>query len=200
MSLSVVVAGKEELIDKWELLKTCNWSDNTWKCYRSRWNKFEEFCKNYDYISTPASVECVCVYITYLCQSLSYSSIDKYVSAIWALHDYNGVQSVNRDSFLIRATLAGARRLLGDQTTQVDPLLPRHIIAVKQLLKMSVWQDFVFWVALVLSYRCLLRVSHVTKGPHMLRVGDIVRAPHGIDVCIKSAKNLQFRERITVFL
>lgn len=178
----MLFTGRDDLINQWELLKRCNWSDNIWKSYRSRWKKYTDFCDQYNYEPTPATIECVCIYITYLCQSVSYSSVDKYVGAVWALHDYCGIQSVNRQAFLIKATLAGARRLLGDQTVQVDPLMPEDMLLIRASLKVSVWQDFTFWVALVLSYRCLLRVGHVTISDHSLRVKDIIFTPSGMDV------------------
>lgn len=155
-----------------------------------------KFCDIYDYQPLPASVECVCMYITYMCTSLNYTSLHKYVSALWMLHEYNGVESVPHKTFLITATLAGARRLLGDHTEQVDPLFPEDIVKIRAVLTMSNWDDFVFWVALILSFRCLLRVGHVTKGVHTLRVSDVIPTRQGLDLTISSSKTMQYKERV----
>lgn len=183
-------------MSRWEQLRLLNWSDNTWKTYRSRWASYHKFCQDYGFVSLPASLECVCVYITYLCQSLSYGSITKYVNAVWIWHEYNNVEHINRNAFMLKATLSGAKRLLGDQTRQVDPLLPEDILGIRKVLDMSVWADFTFWVALILSYRCLLRVGHVTSSNHTLKVSDVMLTKSGMDIIVRSSKTIQFKERV----
>ena len=53
-----------------------------------------------------------------------------------------------------------------------------------------------FWFALVLCYRCLLRISHVSISPHTLRVKDFCFWPGGMDVTVFSSKTIQFKERV----
>ena len=46
---------------------------------------------------------------------------------LWALHDYHGVAHLDPTTFLIRSTLLGAKRLLGCESVQADPLSPEDL-------------------------------------------------------------------------
>lgn len=144
----------------------------------------------------PAATETVCLYVTYLCNTLAYSSICNYVSAIWSLHEFMGHPPSARGSFLLTCTLRGAKRLLGDETLSADPLLPEHLKMIFHNLQFNKLEDLVCWCALCLSFRCLLRKCHFTSSPHMLLRSQIVFTDYGMMVNIVSSKTIQFRERI----
>ena len=85
------------------------WADNSKKAYKSRWKKYYDFCSEYSFTPIPADVTVVCLYITHLMDTLSFVSIKNYISSLWVLHDYMGVDHVQPDSFLVKATLNGAK-------------------------------------------------------------------------------------------
>ena len=58
--------------------------------------------------------------------------------------------------------------------------------------------DLRFWCALLLCFRCVLRVGHVTQSPHVLHVRDIIWTSDGMDVIVSSSKTLQYKERCDV--
>ena len=174
------------------------WSDNTWKARRSQWKRYTEFCAKFGLTPIPADVETIGLYITYLARDCCYVTIINYMSGVWALHDYWGEPHVDHNTFIIRSTLLGAKRLLGCESVQSDPLSPAQMKLLYEKLNLSVFTDLQFWCALCLMFRCLLRVSHVVASPHVMRVKDLKWTPEGLDVTIRSSKTLQFRERLIV--
>lgn len=144
------------------------WAPSTWSTRNSQWRRFLSFCDYYGLHPIPATTETVCLYVTYLCDTLAYSSICNYVSAIWSLHEFMGHSPSAKGAFLLTCTLRGAKRLLGDTTLSADPLLPEHLKLIFYKLNFGKLEDLVFWCVLCLSFRCLLRKCHFTSSPHML--------------------------------
>lgn len=156
------------------------------------------FCDLYHQTPIPASVDVICLYITYLCDQVKYSTICNYVSSVWSLHEHMGVCPSAKGAFLVRCTLRGARRLLGDNVLTADPLLPEHLVQIYSTLDHHKLSDLIFWTALVLGFRCLLRKGHFTISPHMLKGSDIKFTTFGMVVTLRSSKTIQFSERSVV--
>lgn len=161
----------------------------------SQWKKYNDFCSMYNLKAVPAAVDTVCLYIAFMCDSLKYSTIVNYVSAVWALHNYMGVEPLAKGNFLISCTLRGARRLLGDAVLTSDPLLPEHLVKIYSCMCYSNMFDLVFWTALCLGYRCLLRKCHFTQSIHSISRDDVTFTDYGICIVIRSSKTIQFGER-----
>ena len=123
-------------------LRDMCWSENSWRVYKSRWSIFCRFCEDFDLEALPASVETVGLYIAYLARDKKYSTVSNYVSTIWVVHDYFGVDHPAPSEFLIRSALRGAKRLIGDQTRQVDPLMPEDLVRMRAVLDLSKAVDF----------------------------------------------------------
>ena len=154
-----------------------------------------EFCEDYHLKSLPASDVTVCLYITHLTKKVCYSSITSYICSVNMMHKYFGCDRPETATFLVRSTMLGAKRLLGSESKPALPLLPENIIQMGKLLDLTNLVDLRFWCALLLSFRCVLRVGHVTESVHALRVRDIVWSGSGMDVIINSSKTVQYRER-----
>lgn len=144
----------------------------------------------------PATVDLICIYITYLTDQVKYSTICNYLSAVWSLHEHLGFTPVAKNAFLVRCTLRGARRLLGDQVLTADPLLPEHLIRIFKCLNQMDLFDLMFWCSICLGYRCLLRKSHFTQSPHTMLRSDITFTDYGMVVKLRSSKTIQFTERV----
>ena len=179
-------------------MRSLCWADSTVKALKSRWRKYFRFCDSYDLSPLPVDVEGMCLYITYLTETVCYVTIANYVSAVWRLHDYLGYSHPDPTCFLIQSTLRGAKRLLGSASNPALPVTPEDLVKIYKRLDMSVPSDLQFWCALVLAFRCLLRVGHITRSPHQLRVRDITFNEGGMDVTIRSSKTVQFHERINI--
>ena len=155
-----------------------------------------DFCDLYELIPLPATITTMCLYVTYLMKTVCYVTITNYVSSVWVLHDYHGVPHIDPDTYLCQSTMKGAKRILGNASRQVDPLMPWDMMSIYKTLNMSNWDDFRFWCAMCVCYRCLLRVSHVTTSPHTLRVRDVKFWLGGMDISVHSSKTIQFKERV----
>lgn len=176
-------------------LRLASWSSNTWKTRKSQWRKYLDFCEVHELEPLPASIDTICLYISYLTFAFQYSSITNYLSAVWRLHDWFGYSSNVRDSFAIKCTLAGAKRVLGSRVVQCTPLLPKDLLKILKVLYLRNYMTLVIWCMILLCFRCLLRKSHVTDSPHNLSLKDIMFTDYGMDVYIRSSKTIQFQER-----
>lgn len=196
MRTLIIVAGLTSLREEWGRIRSLCWSDNTIKAKKTQWKRYFGFCSSYDIFPLPVDIEGVCLYIVHLTSTVCYLTITQYVSGLWSLHKYLGYPYPDPNSFLIISTLRGAKRLLGASTNPALPLTPQNLLSIRGTLDLTSSVDFKFWCALLLSFRCLLRVSHITKTPHQLLARDIHFNALGMDIIIRSSKTVQFRERI----
>lgn len=194
--LVVFTAQLLHLRQRCEMVKSLCWAEATWRTRRSQWKKYNDFCTKYELVPAPASVDTICLYITHLTYSLKYSTICNYLSAVWSLHEYLGFPAVAKNAYLIKCTMRGAHRLLGDSVLTADPLLPEDFILLYRQMDFSNLTDLVFWSALVLMYRCLLRKGHVTASPHNILRSHLEFTTYGACLTITSSKTIQFRERV----
>ena len=192
------VAGWHTLQEEWEDVRSKCWSENTHRARKSQWKRYFAFCEEFSLIPLPADVETVGVYITYLARKCCYITITNYLSGLWALHDHWGVPHLDPTTYIIRSTLKGAKRLLGCESVQADPLSPDDLLKIYYVLDLSIFANLQFWAALCLMYRCLLRVSHVVSSPHTMMVKDLGWTESGVDVSIRSSKTIQYKERLLV--
>lgn len=171
-------------------------AESSWKTRKSQWTHYDRFCEQLMVSPMPCSDELLCMYIAYMARSFKYVSIVNYVSAVRGLHKWYGYIPPALDSFLVKSTLLGAKRLLGDSQFSSDPLLPVHLKKIGKTLDLQKTNDFVFWCAVVLSFRGLLRKSSVCKGEINLLRRDIEFCPWGLLISIRKSKTIQFRERV----
>lgn len=106
-----------------------------------------------------------------------------------------GSHSPAKDSFLVKCTLMGAKRLLGDKVLSADPLLPSDLMLLYGHLDFKSFHDLMFWAAVCLAFRCLLRSCHYTGSIHHIKRNDVVFTSYGLCLTIRSSKTIQFRER-----
>lgn len=191
-------ASLEDLKGKCAQVQSLCWVAYTWKCCQSQWKRYTDFCTLYDLQPLPASVDNVCLYITFLSSQVKYKTICNYVSALWALHNYFGFPPSAKGSFLVKCTLQGARRLLGDATLSADPLLPEDLVLIYRTLNYVDSNDLVFWAVLCLAYRCLLRKGHITSSVHTIHHKHLQFTDYGLCLHLESSKTIQFREREVV--
>lgn len=172
------------------------WAESTWSTKRSQWKRFLDFCHLYDLDPIPASSETICLYITFLTDQVKYTTIMNYVSSIWSLHEFLGAEPLAKNSFLVRCTLTGAKRLLGNAVLTADPLLPEDLLKIYMTLDRSDPKDLLFWVCVCLAFRCLLRKCHYTSSPHCLKSSDVEFTSYGMCLVLNSSKTIQYKERV----
>lgn len=126
-SFVVLTVSLSDLNGKCAQVQSMCWAASTWKSRQSQLRRYFKFCHSYKLQPLPASVDTVCLYVTYLSSQVKYKTICNYVSALWALHNYFGFPPSAKGSFLVQCTLQGAQRLLGDSTLSADPILPEDL-------------------------------------------------------------------------
>lgn len=104
----------------------------------------------------PETIDTICCYITYLSEQVCYNTICNYISAVWSLHDIIDCHSPARGSFLVKCSLRGACRLLGDSVLSAEPLYPEQLLLIYRSLDHKDITDLTFWSAICLAFRCLL--------------------------------------------
>lgn len=114
------------------------------------------------------------------------------------MHIFFSFSPIAKDSFLVKCTMQGARRHLGDSTLSADPLFPEDLVRIYKTLNYRDIKDLVFWTALCLGYRCLLHKGHFTSSPHNMARSQLTFTEYGLSLRIDSSKTIQFHERNVV--
>ena len=135
-----------------------------------------------------------CIYASFLCDFMSPSSVANYLSALWSHHRLLGLPT-HQDDFCLRQTLHGIKRLGRRGKNPRHPLSLEDLYAIFSVINTYIPADLVFWSAAVLAFRALLRKSHYTPSPHMLRWRDVSLYPDHLVLRIPSSKTNQFGER-----
>ena len=169
-------------------------AESTYRTRQSQWNKYYEFCNIYNYTAIPASESQMCNYITYMTQSLCFTSLINYLSAVWLLHKLLGYESCQK-SFLVSQTVKGARRVLGSHIKQAKLLLPQDLKCLFHKIDITDTLYLCFWCAILTCFRALLRKAHVTKSSMSLLKNAFSFHRWGVMVRVDHTKTIQHRER-----
>ena len=122
------------------------------------------------------------------------SSIQNYLSALWAHHRLLDLPSHSSDFKLLR-TLRGIRRLGRPGRGSCIPLSIDNLFSMHLELNTLLPLDLAFWSAITLAFRGLLRKSHYTYSRHTLRWRDVSIYPDHMVIRINSSKTDQFSSR-----
>lgn len=109
------------------------WKDNTKKTRDSQWRQYYNFCGNLGLVAVPAAPRTVARFLMYKAESLKYTTINNYLSAITVLHKCYGYDPMFRDNFMIVLLLDGLKAKLGTGVTQKIPLMPEELIKINRL-------------------------------------------------------------------
>ena len=157
-------------------------------------NCYSNFCGLYGLKPFPCNPDQACLYASFLSAFMAPSSIHNYISALWSHHRALGLEAFP-SNYILQQTLRGIRRL-GSSSRR-----PRHPLSVEELrafflcINTILPLDLVFWSALTLAFRALLRKSHYTPSPHTLRWRDVSLYPDHLVLLIPSSKTDQFSSR-----
>ena len=97
-------------------------AENTLRAYRSDWRDFENWCRERNLVSCPASPQTVALYLTALSRTHKVSTLTRRISAISQAHQTAGFASPTEES-PVRLVMAGIRRSLGTAAEAKRPLL-----------------------------------------------------------------------------
>ena len=155
---------------------------------------YMRFCEAYSLPPFPCSASQAAFYVAYLSEFMSPSSIRNYLSAVWAHQRSLGMQTY-LDDYALRLTLRGVRRLGNASRPPRHPLSTQELLAMFDEINTLLPWDLVFWAAVTLAFRALLRKSHYTPSPHILQWKDLSIYPDYLVLVLPSSKTDQFSER-----
>lgn len=122
---------------------------------------------------------------------MRYSSVVTYFHAVTHGHRVLGLPGPSVSNPLIKGVLLG---LLNDPSGPSRPKDPIRLSDLRKLfgvLPPDSEIHLIVWIALLVMYRTLLRVSHEILSPHTLTRADLTFQAWGATLHIKSAKNLR---------
>ena len=167
---------------------------STRKSRRCQLRCYNDFCELFGLLPIPCSPDQACLYAPFLSAFMAPSSLVNYLSALWTHHRGIGLESHALD-YRLQQTLKGIRRLGWSGRVTRHPLSPEELRAIYLSLNTFLPCDLVFWTAVVLAFRSLLRKSHYTPSPHSLHSRDISIYPDHIVLNIPTSKTNQFSLR-----
>ena len=116
---------------------------------------------NWPTTPVPASPLLLCRYVAFLSRRLKYSSLKQYLNIVGLLYKEWGMASP-LDSYQLRLTLRGARRVLGDVVCRKEPFTPHLLCCLLRGLDITLPRQAAVWPAALCSlFFGLLRRSNV---------------------------------------
>lgn len=121
---------------------------------------------------------------------MCYTSVVNYLQGVILGHKFKGYPPPSVSSDEVKLALLG---LKNDSELSVprDPVTLTHLKLIFSCLNVKDKSQLMFWAAILLLFRSLLRVSHITSSPHCLCVSDIEWVGDGLVLKVYSSKSMK---------
>ena len=166
-------------------------SENTKKSREMQWNCYLRACYVFGWKPLPCDAEQACLYVTYLSDRLKYSSVLAYYQAVIFYHVCAGLEPIRSSNSILKATLNGIKRLATAAPQGKDPIFPSHLRSISRIVDCYDVLDMLVFVASLLMFRSLLRISHIVDSAHTLLRSDVVFNDSGCVLLVRSSKTLK---------
>lgn len=189
---------------------------STRRSYATGQKRFIEFCTQAGKIYSngspcPADEWTLCLFVTFLANSIYHSSIKVYLSAVRALHVEMGFPDPLQNCLRLERVLRGIKRSQGSRKSERLPVTNDIMRIIFNHLNMSLADHVMFWAACCLAYFGFLRSSEFTVpslhsfSPAIhLTVQDIsadsTTSPSCIRVNVKASKTDPFRKGCNIIV
>ena len=148
-------------------------------------------CEEYSWVPIPISVNQACLYVTYLAERLKLSTIITYYQAVVFYHVCVGIEPVRLSNPILKSTIRGIERDKQDPSKGKDPIFPEHLLAMGKVVNFSSDLEILVFIAAMLMFRTLLRISHIVESSHTIRVKDVKFEQESVLLYVKSSKTDQ---------
>ena len=184
-----------------DFVKLYAFAPNTIKTRRSQWKRYQDFCDRLGLQALPITPQTACRFLVDISDSVSFLTINNYVSALNVLGRFHVGDFDLRQDYGVVLLLRGLRRLKGDSSSPKDPLMPSDLRDIYKYVDMSDTTQSTVWLIILLAYRTLLRKSHFVSSSsddhdHLLRVRDVSFETWGCKLTVISSKTIQFSQRV----
>ena len=126
-----------------------------------------------------------------------FSSISNYLSGLSHFLKSNGQPGVDYSDFKIKQILRGARRTCPKGRGQAKAILPDDLMKMYLCIDILSIDDLVFWGAVALAFRALLRASNICGRIHGVKIVDLIFVGEDLHVMVKTSKTNQFAEYLS---
>lgn len=155
-----------------------------WGCYR-------RFCAKYGLNPIPCSFDQAASYISFLSECMKLSSISTYYQAVRYFHVIFGLQAPPLSHPYLGLVMGGIANSPAGLVEPKDPFQVEHLMTIFSVVCVETDVHLLTWIAILLMFHSLLRVSHVVFSPHTLQRGDVEFKRWGVLLRIRSAKTLK---------
>ena len=185
-------------------------AQSTQKSYASGQRRFIAFCRQAGKLhpdGSPCPVEewTLCLFVSFLADSIQHASIKVYLSAIRSLHIEQGFPDPLLNCLRLQQVMRGIKRFQGSPVAARLPITDSLMMVIRQSLNVTLHDHCMFWAACTLAYFGFLRSAEFTV-PNLasfssaihLSVADIAvdssTLPSCLCVRIKASKTDPFRK------
>ena len=181
----------------------------TRKSYNSAQHRFINFCYQLGKIHAlgspcPAEEWTLCLFATFLANSMRRNSMKVYLPAVRALHIEQGFDDPLTNCLRLQRVLCGIKRMQGESQRQHIPITDNLMLVIKRSLNLNTVDHCKFWAACTLAYFGFLRSAEFTFSSLSafnpschLQVRDVsvdsAVPPMCLSLCIKASKTDPFR-------
>ena len=143
-------------------------ASSTHRTYSCAREKFVNFCIMTGHLSPygspcPASEWTLCLFATYLADSLRHSSIKVYLSAVWSLHVDQGFPDPVVNCLRLQRVVRGIKRSQGALPSRPRLPVSSNILCIMySVLDLKSFDDVMFWAACLLAYFVFLQSAEFT--------------------------------------
>ena len=163
----------------------------TRKCRKQQLRRYKKKYKEYKVKPFPCKASQASLYATYLADKLKPVSIRNYLSAVVYYQKLKGYPDFS-SNFVYKTTLDGIERMCESTTIVRYPMSPEDMLCIYETLDMKDPVEKIFWLSILVAFRGVLRICHVTDSIHSLRVKDLYVCDDYVRIHIRSSKTDQF--------
>ena len=185
-------------------------ASSTRSTYLSGQKKFYDFCSQVGKIHQsgspcPTDEWTLCLFATFLANTVQHSTIKVYLSAVRSLHIEQGFADPLVDCLHLQRVLRGIKRTQGDTSSLRLPVTDDIMMVIFRALDLSLPDHCMFWAACNLAYFGFLRsaeftVPNLASFSPSIHLGladvaiDSMSSPSCLRLRIKASKTDSFRK------
>lgn len=178
------------LHDRKVQLQASTLAPSTIRARKYQWNCYLDFCARFNVKALPCSNNQLSLYVSFLSYHMCYTSVVNYLQGIILAHKFKGHVPPSVSSDDVKLALQGLKNIDVGSIPR-DPVTLSHLKLMFACVNTAIKLQLMFWAALLLLFRSLLRVSHITESPHCLRVGDVEFVGDGLVLKVYSSKAMK---------
>lgn len=129
---------------------------------------------------------------------MKHSSILIYYQAVVFYHKVFGLAAPPLSHPYLKSILSGILNIPGSRAVSKDPFTPELLLDLAKFVSLDLDAHVLCWTGLLIMFRSLLRVSHITDSAHTLTRADVRVQDWGVTLSIRSSKTMKEGEGVVL--